>query len=444
MNEIEALRHVDLDWAVQLSQVWRNAAYDVPDLHIEIREEFVRRLDSMRRDTSGDSPLGWVIVGDGGTGKTHLLGTFRREAARRKAAFVLVDMTDVRDFWETVLQGYIDSLQQPFNGGSFQYQCLLHNIIEHLGPSKPVGQILSLLAERKSTDLRGDIQKVLAALGRIHPKETLRHQNVVRALICLNSADYGISSLGMTWLQGQILEETDRAKFGFTTPRELPRKIIEALSWFMSLSGPTILAFDQLDPIVTQLHYRESGETSLEEQSVAKSIIVEIGSGLGAMRDTTRNTLTVVSCVETTWDILSGTVLKTFVDRFEPHWRLKAVGTGSIAQAIVRNRLASAYAKSGFEPTYPSWPFRPEAFESVRLDTPREVLKKCDLHRQRCLRAGVVEEFADFGQGGENGDRAGGEARFQQLDDRLVRLKGECDPASLAEEKQEDERLAPR
>ena len=42
--------------------------------------------------------------------------------------------------------------------------------------------------------------------------------------------------------------------------QEQPSKIVEALSWFMSLSGPMVLAFDQLDPIVTQLHYRKQGD----------------------------------------------------------------------------------------------------------------------------------------------------------------------------------------
>src|SRR5207245_932605 len=120
--------------------------------------------------------------GSGGTGKTHLLGTFRREATRRQCAFVLVDMTDVRTFWETVLQGYIDSLQQSFEGGRFQHQVPLENLIQRMKPNKPVAEVVSILAHRKSTDLVGDINKILGVLARAHHKETLKYQNVVRAL----------------------------------------------------------------------------------------------------------------------------------------------------------------------------------------------------------------------------------------------------------------------
>ncbi len=210
MSEIEVFRSVNFDWAMRLSEVWNDSVWDIGEIHANLRAEFARKVEGMRRNVKGESPLGWVVVGGGGTGKTHLLGTFRREAARRRCAFVLVDMTDIRSFWETVLQGYIDSLQQPIEDGVFQYEWVLRNIIERLGPNKPVAQILTILAERKSRDLQGDIGKVLAALQKVNPRETLKYQDVVRALICLNSEDFSISSLGMTWLQGQSLEDAEK------------------------------------------------------------------------------------------------------------------------------------------------------------------------------------------------------------------------------------------
>ena len=104
----------------------------------------------------------------------------------------------------------------PSASDVFQYEWVLRNIIERLGPNKPVTQILSILAERKSKDLQGDIGKVLSALSKVSPKETLKYQNVVRALICLNSDDFSISSLGLTWLQGQTLEDDERKALGFS------------------------------------------------------------------------------------------------------------------------------------------------------------------------------------------------------------------------------------
>ena len=89
----------------------------------------------------------------------------------------------------------------------------------------------------------------------------------------------------------------------------------------------------------SQFHYRKQGDQSTEEQATAEAIIVEIGSGLGSLRDMTRNTLTIISCVESTLQILRSTVLKTFIDRFESPRRLSEVGNEVIAQAIVSGRL---------------------------------------------------------------------------------------------------------
>ena len=108
---LQALASADFDWCVRLRDVWIDNDNDVPDLHAVLREQFITQLASLHQN-KGKSPLGWPIVGSGGTGKTHLLGCFRKMTIERDAAFVLVDMTDVNDFWHTALQGYLDSLQE--------------------------------------------------------------------------------------------------------------------------------------------------------------------------------------------------------------------------------------------------------------------------------------------------------------------------------------------
>src|SRR5208337_921531 len=445
MNELDAMRAVDFDWAMRLSEVWNDMAWDVPDLHANLRTEFVTKLEAMQNHPQPGPPLGWVIVGSGGRGKTHLLGAFRREAVRHQAGFVLVDMTDVRDFWETLLQGYLDSLQQPYEGGRFQHQSLLENLIQRMKPTRPVAEVLSIMANRKSIDLVGDINKILGALAstRVHHKETHKHQNVVRALTCLNSVDFSIASLGMTWLQGQEIEPEDKKAFGFTKAREEPQRIVEALSWLMSLCGPTVLAFDQLDPIVTQHYFKGLTETSSEEQNTAKAIIAAIGGGLGALRDVLRNTLVVVSCVESTWTILRDSVLKQALDRFEPERILSPVKTSTIAEAVVRSRLATAFHKTGFSPEYPTWPFQSTAFEEVTGNTPREILKKCEIHRQRCLREGGVRELESFKDVGGNGLISPEKEKLKALDRRFSELKAKADVAHIIAEKFDDERFAP-
>jgi hypothetical protein len=442
--DFEAIRIANFDWTTRLASVWDDPAWDVPNLHEEVRRRFVDKLEAITAAEGFASPLGWVINGSGGTGKTHLLGAFRREAARRNAAFVLVDMTDVRDFWATVLQGYIGSLQVRYEGDLFQHQFILRNLIEQqfqAKVTKPAAEILAILARQKSTDLARDIQKPLGALYKVHPAEVMKYHNTIRALVCWNSDDFSIASTGQAWLLGQEIDADDCRMLGFDVPREAPRRIVEALSWIMSLSGPTVLAFDQLDPIVTQLAFQRASEASNEERFGAEAIISGIGGGLGALYDVTKRTLVVVSCVESTWHTLEETVLKTFLDRFVlPPDTLGAVQHRAVAEAVVRNRLAEAFRTADFDPPYATWPFRPEAFDELALSTPREVLKKCEAWRERWIRRKVIDETSSFML---PDDKAKPAADLARLDEQFEAHRAEANSAAIVEVGHEDEQLAP-
>lgn len=444
----EAFRSVEFDWTTRLQDIWRDPVCDVQAIHAQTRSAFAEKLMTMTR--AGErgrtaSPLGWVLVGSGGSGKSHLLGAMRREAARQGAAFVLVDMTDVRDFWETLAQGYLDSLQNEYLDGVFQHQFLLRNFISKLGAKDDTARVLEVFANRKSTELANDVSKVLAALARKYQKETTKYQDIIRALICLNSTDFEISSAAMSWLQAQEVGDDLHRVLGFRKLHEEPRAVVAGLSWLMSLCGPTVVAFDQLDPIVHQIG-QWSFEGDLEpneERERAHSIINQIGNGLGAMPDSTFNTLAIVSCVEATWNWLIETVLRTSIDRFEPPIRLSLSQRTDAFESLIRDRLAPAYAEHSFAPSYPTWPFQSEAIRELTNETPREVLKLCDAHQRVCVAAGMVSELDHF-----NGDRTS-VARpaqtdgFDELDRRFQNLIQSVNPQKLLEEKFEDEELAP-
>ncbi|MGZ0170286.1 MAG: ATP-binding protein [Planctomycetales bacterium] len=100
MNELDAhiFGTVEFDWTMHLSSVWDDHRFDVSNLHGDLRGEIVDRITGLQKSSDAKSPLGWFLVGSGGSGKTHLLSHVRREALARRVGFVMVDMTDVRDF----------------------------------------------------------------------------------------------------------------------------------------------------------------------------------------------------------------------------------------------------------------------------------------------------------------------------------------------------------
>jgi len=446
-SELESLRHVDLNWAVKLTDVWNDALGDVPELHGKIRNEFSQQLDVMTKN-SINAPLGWMVVGSGGVGKTHLLGAMRRECTRQGAGFVLVDMTDVRDFWDVVLQGYIDSLQSPFGDQyEYQYEQLLFQFFDSFSAKDQTRKNLDRLTRLGPERLAKNALDIIKYLRKKHGKQVIAFQDSVRALICLNSEDPEIESAGYSWLQGQEIDSDLKDKLGFQRTQLRPMEIVKSLSWLMSLTGPTVVAFDQLDPIVQQVkHYSLEDENDSIQASTARGIVEEIGAGLGAMRDITHNTLVVVSCVEQTLELLKDYVFSTYLDRFEATPRtLKRPDTTQAYENLLRQRLTPVYSEAGIEPPYPTWPFSAQAIADAQNESAREFLKLCSLHRERCFKANEIIELTEFKQVHEEvSNGADHPADFDKLDQLFAQFQSESQSEVLLEEKSDDTVLAPR
>src|SRR6266849_488977 len=112
VSELDAFRSVDFNWTRQLKSIWRDPPYHVPSLHRRPLDEIVDYFRTHTRDPEPlDEPLGRVIVGPAGYGKTHLIGELRRHVWDMDGWFVLLDLVGVKDFWSSVALGFLNSLQ---------------------------------------------------------------------------------------------------------------------------------------------------------------------------------------------------------------------------------------------------------------------------------------------------------------------------------------------
>jgi hypothetical protein len=402
---LEALRSVDFDWTTHVESVWRDLPHDVPQVQHDVRVEVLAVLDRQVASTAEASPLGIPILGQGGTGKTHLLSALRRRTFERGALFVLVDMTDVNDFWETVLLHFIRSLWEHDPSGRPQLETLL----AHLVAASRTGTTVAKLRTARPPGLINASDAVIAALRRSHP-HLIEHRDVVRALILLASDELNVQDLGYKWLQGVGIDEDEKLHHGFHDARRTPKDLVRGLSFVAGLRGPTVLALDQLDAIVAEQQLVslsapapasdgiEAGPMSATS-AAALAIIQGIAGGLSALRDVTKRTLTVLSCLEQTWDVLARRPTVTMRDRFQAPFLLSAVREPATIQRLVELRLTAAYARAHFAPPYATYPFKPAFFEQQAGASPREVLKKCDEHRTVCLRHGSVLEVGAPGTG---------------------------------------------
>jgi hypothetical protein len=429
---LQAFGEVDFQWTTHVDSVWVDPSTDIPALQRDARERVSARLARLQLDTRPPSPLGLPLLGTAGSGKTHLLSTIRREAFERGLYFALVDMTDVRDFWETVLLGYLRSLPHECAGVP-QFARLLGNLSASLGDGMPTVKELSLA---RPPALINRCNVLIHGLARRHAAEMREHQDVLRALVLLCSDDFDIQDRGYQWLQGLGIGDDDAFRHGFIQTQKKPEHIVRGLSWLMSLDAPTVLAIDQLDALVAEHNLASTGTSDADmsdRQKASLAIIQGVAGGLSALRDMTKRTLTVLSSLEVTWTILDGRAPVSMKDRFEQVLLLQQIRDARAIQSLVESRLATAFSDLAVPTPYPSYPFKPEFFAERVGASPREVLKACNEHRHSCLSAGRVTEV---GRGVTTpAPRATPSAEIQDQFDELVRS---ASVANLLEDQNEE------
>lgn len=160
--------------------------------------------------------------------------------------------------------------------------------------------------------------------------------------------------------------------------------ILRDVSWLLALTGPTVLAVDQLDPIAARSGPDVAGNLSLEQ----------VALGLMALHDHTRRTLSLIACITPTWKLIKETEFAMAADRFREVGTLGRIADAAIAREMVAQRLAAPYAEVGFVPPHATWPIAERAFRGIEKQfTPRALLQRVDEHVRQCLHTGNLSEL---------------------------------------------------
>ena len=431
---LSAFRAVDFDWTQCLDSVWRDDDYHVEELHRALADEFMSEF-VLKTENANAQPVGRVMVGPKGAGKTHLLGRLRQRVWAHGGWFVLLDFVAIDHFWQSTALSFLSSLQRPMEGGSAQHEIMLARlaVLLDLPPHHQV--VVAQLHKRSENSAENLMQAFLAGLRRQHPTPTQRHQDVIRALILLSSHDWGVSDLAYSWLQGQETDEILARTLDFVKTRESPAEIVRGLCWILGLTGPTLVAVDQIDAIVTEHNSRTGTAPAIEESDKALSVIEALATGVMDLHEVKGRAVTLVACLEATWEIIKNKAIGSAVDRFHDARSLKSIQNSDIAKRLVRSRLESAYAKQGFVPPHPTWPFKSEAFATAVNFSPRQLLQRCDKHREQCLTAGRINELSSFSA--DVGTDA--PQRSSDLDSQYERLRSGAQIGGLLDPKNEDQ-----
>jgi hypothetical protein len=430
-----ALEAINFNPAPTPDDVWRPSPYNVPELHERVVREILRGVNKARRDDTA-TPLGVAMQGRAGSGKTHLLGAVRDQIQRDGGYFFLVNLINGKTFWESTALCIIEGLGHDAIGWGTQLKTFLRRLTSHLGLPQEVRDAIA----GDDTLTRDELDRFIGALRGFHREIGRDCQDTARALVLFGARDFEAQDVGYAHLISEPGDPVARAAWGFTPTIRTAQQIVREISQLIALTlSPTVIAIDQMDTLFAQTTANFFDATEGLEDNQAKAF-GPVADGLLTLREVTRRTLTVISCLPDTWALLEKSAPAPVVDRFRPSVLPDRLDHVEIARAIVTKRFEAAYHEQRFAAPNETWPVHDGVFAEATKLTPRELLRRIELHIRWCLDRDEIVEL-DHLPGAEvrpRQRRDRGTADLDALDQRFAQLVSAADVSGALDHLTED------
>ncbi len=140
----------------------------------------------------------------------------------------------------------------------------------------------------------------IAALRRNDHKIGLTCQDTARALALLASPLQEAPDVGYYYLTGYEVDLEDRRRWGINTTRKIARLLVNEVSQLLALTGPIVIAIDQVDALIDELIGRSAADAAQARP------LADVATGLMALRErcSPTKTLTIVSCLPESWEYI--------------------------------------------------------------------------------------------------------------------------------------------
>lgn len=390
-SEAKALASLRITWVVDGDDVWRPHPEHVEGIHKSVENAILRGVEDAAESDSA-SPIGLILQGQKGTGKTQTLSWTREQIQRRGGYFFLVSLLDGHSFWISVAHSLSQGLSRVAGGSETQLKNLMTRLGDVIGAPRRVRRAI-----RGDSPLTRAVLDEFAHLLQLHDQLVGREcRDTAMALAMLCSEDAAVREIGDTYLQSGDGEQNERVEWGLRTVPRGAELIVQDLSWLMALTGPSVIAVDQIDALVAQ-SVKELDDTGAVNP--AQDVMLErIAGGLMTLWERTRRTLTLVACIPDSWILLKNRTTNTVQDRFRQPKHLMTISDPELAKLLVAKRFAPRFEKAGFTAPYPTWPVKESAFLGVKGFTPRELLMAIYAHVEDCLDRDEIREMDSFGE----------------------------------------------
>jgi len=123
----KALASIRFNWAPTPDDVWQSSPFHVEGLHGQAAETILGGLRDAK-ESNGPSPIGIVLQGQRGAGKTHLLGWLRERVWANEGYFFLVSLLDADAFWRSTVVSMLDGMARDVDGQENQLWTFLRRL----------------------------------------------------------------------------------------------------------------------------------------------------------------------------------------------------------------------------------------------------------------------------------------------------------------------------
>ncbi|WP_199438809.1 ATP-binding protein [Umezawaea beigongshangensis] len=439
-----ALSELHLESALTKEHVWNAPPVHVSELHAEAQRMISKGLTEAR-NSSGPSPIGVVLNGRSGAGKTHVLGWVRQRMQREGGYFFLTNLGDSGRFWPNVAEALRKGLDQDGEDGESQ----LVTFLRRLSSAAGLPTALEAAVAGDVPVSPEDLAVFVDAVVRLDRRAGRECQDAVRALVLIASSEPRKSAVGFDYLtSSDEMSPEDRTRWGFRSRSQPPRRVVEEVSTLLALTGPSVIAVDQIDSLVALSNRSTTQIGRVADEKGVEAQIAEFTDGLMLLREGTRRTLTVLACIPQSWELIRRKAVNTVLDRFRETPPLSRIPDAAIGRELVEARFVKTFERVGFTPPYPTWPVAPSAFADVTEYTPRQLLTRIDTHVESCLATGRVRELVSFAEVSRSGEVIAdppppSAVDLAPLDARFAELTRAADPAAALDPDQEDRVVPP-
>ncbi|MEO7733176.1 MAG: AAA family ATPase [Kofleriaceae bacterium] len=374
----------------QASSIFENDPFDVEAVHREARVSFEQLVaQATMRPYVPDLGRMLVVLGDSGSGKTHLLRGFRRHVQEGNRGFVVYAQLQSRteDYSRYLLFHLVDSLSRRYSEQSGRTG-LLELASGLLRIARPAlrSRLERLVNDTwegagNLTDYVNEVVDDLIAIRELRSFDL----DLLRVLVYALRPDPRTTSSVYKYLHCDHMNDHDRRWIGGLEPRtrdEDPQRMIRAIASFAAVTDRALVVMvDQVD-----LAGFDADSTKIFRRAI---------DALYRIVSENASAVAVVACLSDLYNTARAELSRPAIDRLEsspPLARLQINRSYVEIEAVVARRLAWQFAEHGtvHRPEQPVYPIPKDELKQLENRRLRDVLEWCHQFQSQCAAAGQI------------------------------------------------------